>query len=289
MGHTPLSVVKMTGEKVEFNESKLRRSLERSGASDVIIQQVINEVQESLYDGISTKEIYKLAFSLLRKSSRPIAARYKLKKAILKLGPTGFPFEKFVGKILNYQGFRTSVNIIIPGHCVDHEVDVIAEKGDQYFMIECKFHSDQGRHCDVKVPLYIHSRFIDIERQWLKKEEHENKFHQGWIFTNTRFTSDAIKYGSCAELRLVSWDYPKGSSLKELIDASGLHPITCMTTLSKSEKQNLLSKEIVLSVELCQDPEVLTSIGISKQRHQKILNEANALCNMGRATNLSYE
>ncbi len=279
MENKGITIVKMTGEKEEFDQSKLKHSLERSGASDVVIQQVIDEVEVSLYEGISTKEIYKTAFALLRRSNRPTAARYKLKKAIMELGPTGFPFEKFVGEILNYQGFRTRVGVTVKGHCVNHEVDVIAEKEQKHFMVECKFHSDQGRHCNVKIPLYIQSRFIDVEKQWSKKDGHDTKFHQGWIFTNTRFTTDAIQYGNCVGLMLVGWDYPKKGSLKERIDVSGLHPITCLTTITKNEKQQLLEKDKVLCMELCNQPELLKSIGISEKRHKNILKEAHELCN----------
>ena len=54
-------VTKASGDKVPFDQSKLRRSLERSGAKDIVIQQVIKEIELSLYDGMSTKEIYKTA------------------------------------------------------------------------------------------------------------------------------------------------------------------------------------------------------------------------------------
>lgn len=280
MGHKAISILKMSGEKADFNESKLRSSLERSGASDLVIRQVIDKVKASLYDGITTKEIYKKAFGLLRKISRPTAARYKLKKAIMELGPTGFPFERFVGKILSAEGYRTQVGVILKGDCVKHEVDVIAEKDNQHFMVECKFHSDQGRFCDVKIPLYIHSRFLDVEKAWKKQDGHENKFHQGWVVTNTRFTTDAIQYGTCAGLMLLSWDFPKKGSLKERIDSAGLHPLTCLTTLTKFEKQKLLERDKVLCMELCDNPELLKSIGINENRHKKILNEAHGLCNM---------
>ena len=273
-------VIKASGEKVPFEVSRLEGSLKRSRASDVVIKQIIDEVAASLYNDITTKEIYKTAFALLRRNSRPIAARYKLKKAIMELGPTGYPFEKFVGEILGYQGFRTKVGVIVKGHCVNHEVDVIADKDEKHFMVECKFHSTQGRHCNVKIPLYIQSRFIDVEKQWRKKDGHDTKFHQGCIFTNTRFTTDAIQYGNCAGLKLVGWDYPKKGSLKERIDVSGLHPITCLTTLYKHEKQKLLSKEKVLCMEICNHPQLLNLIGIPEQRHKGILNEAHELCNM---------
>tara|TARA_R110002072_G_scaffold166080_1_gene319298 strand:+ start:5558 stop:6376 length:819 start_codon:yes stop_codon:yes gene_type:complete len=270
----------MSGEKAEFDKSKLKHSLERSGASDLVIQKVINEVTLSLYDGITTKEIYKKAFDLLRKTSQPsTAARYKLKKAIMELGPTGFPFEKFVGKILSYEGFKTQVGVIVKGHCVNHEIDVIAQKNNQHFMIECKFHSDAGRYCNVKIPLYIQSRFKDVEAQWAKQSGHDNKFHQGWVVTNTRFSGDAIQYGRCVDLYLLSWDHPIKDSLKERIDRSGLHPITCLTTLTKNEKQQLLDKGIVLCTDLISHPKLINSLEISKRRQKNILHETHELCN----------
>lgn len=270
-------ITKASGEKVLFDESKLRHSLERSGANDSLINQIINEIEDELYNGISAKSIYKKAFGLLRKNSRSNAARYKLKKAIYELGPTGYPFEKFVAAILNYQGFDTQVDVLVKGHCVTHEVDVIAIKEHKHYMVECKFHQDAGRHCDVKVPLYINSRFKDIGKQW-KKGVDGHQFHKGWIFTNTRFTSDAIQYGNCAGLMLVGWDHPKKGSLKERIDISGLHPVTCLTTITKHEKNQLLDKEIVLCKELLNNPELLTKIGIKEQRHKKIIEEVDDLC-----------
>jgi len=280
MTDKPIEIKKASGEYVDFDESKLRHSLERSGASESEISQVVGEINALLYGGISTEEIYKKAFSLLRKSSRAKAARYKLKKAIYELGPTGFPFERFVGEILKFEGFKTQVGVIVKGHCVNHEVDVIAEKEEQHYMVECKFHSDQGNHCDVKIPLYIQSRFLDLERQWKNHPGHDVKFHQGWIFTNTRFTPDAIRYGNCVGLRLVGWNYPKQGSLKDRIDVSGLHPVTCLTTLTKFEKEKLLDKQVVLCKELCHRPTLLEEIGIHKQRKKRILKEAHDLCDL---------
>lgn len=273
-----IRIKKASGDLVGFDESKLIRSLQRSGASDEAITGIVDQVRSILYEGIPTREIYKTAFSLLRKRSRPAAARYKLKKAIYELGPSGFPFERFVGALLRHQGFEVQVGVMVSGHCVNHEVDVIADKGDQHFMVECKFHSDQGRFCNVKIPLYIHSRFRDIEKQRKKDPEHQKKFHQGWIFTNTRFTTDAIQYGSCTGMMLVGWDYPEKGSLKERIDASGLHPVTCLTTMTKHEKDALLEKDIVLCMDLCRSPGELKALGVADERFGRIMAEARALC-----------
>ena len=273
-----IKIVKYSGDIVNFNVEKLINSLRRSKANEGLIQQIVEQVKAELYDGITTKKIYQMAFKMLKGKSRVSASRYKLKKAIMELGPTGFPFEKFVGKILEQEGFKAEVGVIVQGHCVQHEVDVAALKDNKHYMIECKYHSDQGRTCNVKIPLYIQSRFLDVEKQWKKQSGHQTKFHQGWVYTNTRLTTDAIQYGTCMGLGLVSWDYPIGNGLKDRIDQSGLHPLTALTTLTKAEKTKLLDKGIVLCKELHESPALLKKIGIDKTRFKKILEDSEALC-----------
>ncbi|SNZ01394.1 ATP cone domain-containing protein [Flagellimonas pacifica] len=273
-------IIKANGERAPFQIEKLKNSLERAGADKKTVDQIVEYVEGTIYDGITTKQIYRMAFRMLKGKTRVGASRYKLKKAIMELGPSGFPFERFVGKILGQEGFRTEVGVMVQGSCVVHEVDVIAQKDNDHFMIECKFHGDQGRFCNVKIPLYIQSRFQDVEQQWRKQTGHRSKFHQGWVYTNTRFTTDAIEYGKCSGLGLVSWDYPKDNSLKDRIDRSGLHPLTSLTTLTKAEKTGLLKKDIVLCKELSDNPQLLQEAGISKIRQKKILTDSQELCNL---------
>lgn len=273
-----MEIIKANGDKVPFEIKKLENSLRRSGASDATVKRIAKEIYSTLYEGMHTKEIYKKAFALLKKEARPQAARYHLKKSIQQLGPSGFPFEKYLSEILKFEGYKVQTDIVIAGDCVNHEIDVIAEKDNNHYMIECKFHSQSGYKCNVKIPLYIHSRFLDVEKQWTKKKGHDNKFHQGWVATNTQFTTDAIQYGKCAGMYLLSWDYPKNESLKDRIDASGLHPVTCLTTLTGREKQALLDKLIVLCQDICKDENLLKKIGIKETRIKKIMAEAKALC-----------
>lgn len=273
-----IKITKRSGEQELFDPGKLRRSLTRSGAKTAVIDYIISSVTDLLYDGISTKEIYKMAFAMLRKEKRPMAARFKLKEAVRELGPSGFPFERFVGAMLRSQGYSVKIGQSIQGHCVQHEVDVVAETEDHHFAVECKFHSDAGRRCDVKVPLYIDSRFRDIRKNWEKLPGHSTKFHQGWVVTNTRFTTDAIDYGVCAGMHLVSWDFPQSGSLREMIETSGLHPVTCLTTLKKAEKSAILDAGIVLCKELCERPQLLQEMGLSLRRQSKVLEEARELC-----------
>lgn len=271
----PIFITKRNGDKVPFNVQKLIDSLDRSGASEEVIEKVINEVGKNLADGMSTHKVYRMAYAILRRKSNRVAGAYRLKKAIFELGPTGFPFERFVGELLKNQGYKVEVGKIIQGHCVQHEVDVIAEKDNQKFMIECKFHSDPSKKSDVKVSLYIQSRFLDIEKEWKKQTEEHLRFHQGWIVTNTRFTDDAMQFGKCAGLKLISWDYPSKGSLKERIDMSGLHPITVLQSITKKEKQELLQLNLVM----CRDLHIenLRQIGVQQNRVNRIMKEVSDL------------
>lgn len=265
-----VNVTKYSGELEAFDVNKLISSLRRSQADESLVQDIARSIQDKIENRMTTKKIYQMAFKMLKSKSRVGASKYKLKKALMELGPSGFPFEKLVGKIMAHEGFETTVGVIVQGNCVQHEVDVMALKDNNHYMIECKYHSDQGRFCNVKIPLYIHSRFLDVEKQWERQKGHEAKLHKGGVYTNTRFTTDAIQYGKCVGLLLTSWDYPAGNGLKNRIDTLGLHPLTALTTLTKAEKTKLLDKDIVLCKELHENPVLLEQIGIDKKR-QKII------------------
>ena len=274
-----IEILKSSGERAKFSLDKLRKSLKHSGADHNLVEQIVDQVKDELYDGISTNEIYNRAYSLLKKNKSIFASKYKLKKAIYELGPTGFPFERFVAAILEYSGYHTSVDQIMNGICVTHEIDVVAEKNGTVTVIECKFHSEEGRNCNVKIPLYIHSRYNDVKGHWATKKNEHRELDKGWVVTNTRFTSDASTYGKCAGLYLLSWDLPLNDGLKDRIDRLGLYPITVSTLLSNREKQFLLSRDVVLCRQLWKDKFFLDHLGISSTRKEKILNEIKQLCN----------
>ncbi len=280
MSETTIEVLKSSGEKVQFSMDKLRNSLKRSGADHDLVENIVSKVKNEIYPGITTNEIYNRAYALLKGKKSVFASKYKLKKAIYELGPTGFPFERFVAAILKYSGYQVKVGVILNGRCVTHEIDVLAEKNDSTTIIECKFHSDKGLKCNVKVPLYIHSRYNDVKEHWESTKKENKKFEIGWVVTNTRFTEDALKYGICANLYLLSWDYPKNEGLKDRIDRLGLYPITVSSLLSNREKQFLLSRDVVLCRQLLHDKFFLDHLGISQNRKIKILDEVGQLCNL---------
>jgi transcriptional regulator NrdR family protein len=91
-------VKKASGEEEPFKVEKLKESMRNAGAEEEVIEQVADDIGSWIYDGITTQKIYGRAFSLLRKKTKYVASRYKLKKAIMELGPTGYPFEHLSGK-----------------------------------------------------------------------------------------------------------------------------------------------------------------------------------------------
>ncbi len=164
------------------------------------------------------------------------------------------------------------------GICVSHEIDVYAEKDGLVTIIECKFHSEEGRNCNVKVPLYINSRYQDVKQQWEKGKDASKRFDKGWVATNTRFTEDAIRYGNCMGLNLLSWDHPKNNGLKDRIDRLGLYPITVSHFLTSKEKMFLFARDVVLCRQLYKDKFFLDHLGISEVRKKRILEEMVLLC-----------
>lgn len=275
-----VNIEKFNGDIEVFQVEKLKTSLRRSMASEEEIETIVSHIMPTLYNGITSKEIYNRAFSLLKKYNRTSASKYSLKRAIFDLGPTGYPFERLISALLRHKGFETKVGVVLQGECVSHEVDVLAEKDGFTYTVECKFHSDSRAVSNVKVPLYINSRFIDIQNYWNKDPEKAAHLKQGWLVTNTRFSVDAITYAECVGLQLLSWNYPENNGIKHNVDAYTLYPITTLTTLTKHEKDQLIEKDIILTIELFDTPNALKEIGISKVRIKRVLNEILNLCDL---------
>lgn len=274
MARKRIKIVKGSGEMALFSRRKIFDSLKRAGAPRDVATKIADQVAKEVEFGMTTKQIYQKAFALLKQSEQPgLAARYSLKNSIMQLGPTGYPFEQFLAALLAYDGYKVHVGQSLQGRCVRHEVDVVAEIDSKRIMIEAKFHNTRGYTTDVKVPLYIHSRFEDIKAAYRGKST-----LQQWIVTNTKFSDDAICYGECMNITMVGWRYPSTGGLEALIEESGLHPITCLTSLSIAQKHSLLRGGTVLCKDLAQKRSQLHNLGLSKAKTAEIIAEASQLC-----------
>jgi hypothetical protein len=270
-----LVVTKENGMKQEFSIQKFRNSLAKSHASPQQIDQVVKNLEPKLFYGIRTREIYKLASRFLKKNAPAQSARFGLKKAIMELGPSGYPFEKLISALFEDKSYSTQVGLVLPGKCVTHEIDVIGRKNEELILVECKYRNQPGMNVDVKVPLYINSRFQDLLDNHLLTGE--SKRFSGWIATNSRFSDDAISFGLCKGINMLSWNFPESNSLRDWIDSSGLYPVTCLSTLTISEKKKIMESGVVLVKELDNSHELLTKIGMTDRRLLLVKKEIEEL------------
>lgn len=270
-------ITKVSGERELFNIEKFRRSLRRVHASDAMINRLEREVIKRR-DLRSTKDIYQYALQFLKQEKPGIAARYAIKRALLDLGPAGFPFEQFIAELFKSQGYRVLLNQIRSGFCVSHELDIIAQKDHTQQLVECKFHNRQQLKSDVQVILAVKARFDDLEKLFKRNLANNGVVYNAWVVTNTKFTSVAIQYGECAGVRLLGWGYPRRASLPQLIDRYKLYPVTTLTSLNRAQKAELIRQHCVLCREDCLNPQLLRRLGLNEQRIERVLQEAHDVC-----------
>lgn len=269
---------KASGIDEAFDYSKLEQSLKNSGANSQLVNQVVENISNWVFDGVTTKQIYKRAFSLLNKTKALSAIKYKLKQSMFELGPTGYPFEVFIGHVFASMGFNVEVGQVLQGNCVTHEVDVIATKNISQHLVECKYGLSQGKQVSVQVPLYVRSRVNDIVKYRLQLPQYQNFEFIGWVVTNTRFSTDSINYGLCSGLRLMGWDYPAKNSLKEIIEREKLFPVTVLNQLTKADKQLLINKRIVTCKQILVDNTVIDELNLPVNKKQQLLKTVADIC-----------
>ncbi len=269
-------ITKASGEQEPFEPGKLIASLLRSGADKKTIATILSIVESKLKPGIHTNEIFKLAFNELHKLERPIAARYSLRRAVQSLGPSGFPLEDFVGEIFKAKGYTVETGVMLPGACVYHETDLYAYSKEKVIVGEVKFHNEPGMRSDLKVALYVQARVEDLQKY--RKNHNDRPIDEGWLITNTKFTKSAIEYGTCVNMKMVSWSYPRHGNLQDLIEEARIHPITALTTLTKQEKDMLIAGGVVLCKTVEENKKALDQVGISGRKLDQVLEESRRLC-----------
>lgn len=273
-----VQILKSTGQSEAFSQEKLLLSLHKAGASEDLANEVWQALLPDIEAGVSSERIHKHAFRQLKRRRKTVAARYQLKRAIMELGPSGYPFERLIGEVFRAKGYEVQVGQILKGRCVKHEVDVVGRLEQQLLLVECKYRNLPGYKCDVKVPLYIHSRFEDIrlERKLATTEI------QPWIATNARFSSDAVEYARCVGINLIGWDQPSGESLKNWLETLNLYPLTVLTSLNQHQKKYLLEHKLILCRDILECPELLLHLpGRQSQNLEKqVMQECHQLLNL---------
>lgn len=215
-------VIKANGFRVPFNENKVKATCIRAGANHRLANHIAKKIRSRLHPTITTKEIYKMVLSELSSSGEKIIShKYRLKEAIMMMGPAGFPFEVYVSKILSENGYSPDgIRKIIRGKCIHHEIDITCTNNESKnkVIVECKYYNSPGKYAGLKEALYTHARFIDLS----------SIFQEEVLICNTKISDDAIAYSNCVGQRTIGWRHPTSGGLEKMIEEKGLYPITVL-------------------------------------------------------------
>ncbi len=263
-----VQVIKADGSTEPFSEEKVLRSIKRAGIPQDLQNRVLQSIKDKLYDNIPTHDIYGFITDTLAHSPEPYSkARYSLKQAIMLLGPTGYPFEDFIARIYQEYNYTTQTRQSLMGKCVMHEVDVEAQKDTSKILIEAKFHNNAGTRSEIQVPLYIKSRYEDLKDKY--------NFNEAWLVTNTKATTEAITFAECVGMKVVSWNYPEGNSLRDMVEEKNLHPITMLSTLSLQQKAQLMANHTIICRDILEREEALSVLSLPLDVKEEVLREAS--------------
>lgn len=266
-------VLKENGDREEFSAAKVERALRRSGLSGKEAEKAIALLQEKIYDGIPTSKVYSIVYGIVNDLRPEVSHRYNLKRALFDIGPAGYEFEDFVSRLLSCEGYGTKLRQLIQGRCVVHEIDVVAEKNRKRTMVECKFHNQPGTKCAIQTALYVYGRFLDlVEGGKAGSCEH---FDKPMVVTNTKFSSEVIRYCECMQIPLLGWHYPLHYGLEAMIDKNKSYPVSVLKMKSGTLRQLLRCKIVTVS-DIPESASKLAGIsGIPLQQAEKIVERAD--------------
>lgn len=249
---TKLFVINSKGEKENFSKKKVYRSAKRSGASGIVARKISETISREVYPGIKTSVIFSRIKKLLKKEAPSAALKFNLKEGMRKLGPTGFPFEKYTRDVLRNLGYHVETNKFLPGKCIsNYEIDFLARKNNLLYIGECKYRQHFGERVGSQEALSNYARFLDIlNGNYFKTKKYQGLSVKSMMVTNTKLSRRAQNYCSCVGVEILAWNYPKNKGLEYFIDGKKLYPITVLPGLKGYLKDIFIEKKIILAKDI---------------------------------------
>lgn len=275
-----MEIIKSAGIREKFNKDKLCGSLKKAGAPLDLAKKVCDLTEKKISGGETTAKIFRTALDYLIKEDLNLAASYGLRRAIGKLGPAGFLFEQYVEIILQAHGYQTKRNVMMKGACVEHEIDVSAQKDGAHYIIEAKYRNEPGIKTHIDTVMYGDARLADIARlEESAGKEKDVKSHILWLFTNTKFTEKAVIYAKCRGIWLTGWNYPADKSLENLILDKKIYPLSVLPAVGRFNLERFAQKGLLLAQDLLpySAGDLSEEFGLSARDAEKIRAETEKL------------
>ena len=264
-------IIKADGSKQLFEKNKIIGTCMRAGVNEQIANEIANTVSRRVHENMTTHEIYHIVLNELDKRNHISSFIYRLREAVANIDPENF--EIYIKKILESHGYECKWNVIVPGECIEHQIDVIARDEKEVWAVECKRHFNPHRFCDLGTVLETWARIDDLKKGF-KKGKNKSGFTGAWLVTNTKFSEHGKKYAKAKSLRLTGWDYEGNLSLENLIISKRMYPITILKTEVAYHKI-LLNNKIITIQDVLQSNRIKKIINRSEL--EKITKEAELL------------
>ncbi len=241
-------VNKADGSKQLFDEKKIVQTCLRMGANREEAIQVARQIERSVYEGITTRKILQMIFSLMRKHKPAVKHLFDLKHGI-SLMASKPEFEAFVRVLLVHSGFKVEPNMILRGLCGEHEADAIATKDGLTYFVEVKHHGSYHALTGLDESRIARAILEDVTEGYSHGLT-RIKIDRAMIVTNTRYSEHAINYGRCRDILQVGWASPEVFGLREMVEKHRLYPLSCLRGISAEVRLRLVEAGIVVIKQL---------------------------------------
>jgi hypothetical protein len=236
-------VTKADGSKQLYSREKAVQTCLRMGADRQVAEQIANQVERRLYDGITTRKILQIIFSLMRKPKPAVRHLFDLRRGISLMEPKP-EFEVFIQEILAHSGFQVKPNTILKGLCGEHEVDAIATKNGLTYFVEAKHHFTYHALTGLD-ETRIARAILEAVTEGYQQGVTKIKLDTAVIVTNTRYSKHALNYGSCRGIVQIGWTTPEGSGLRDVVEKHKLYPLSCLRGVNVETRLLLVDASIV--------------------------------------------
>lgn len=214
-------VIKQNGSRQLYDPSKLIASVFGAGVPQPLVGKVIKAVEAQMYDNIPTAKLYQLVWSEIDNLDQELPSKlYRIRELLAQTDSE--VFEKIISDIFVWKGYRCHWNVIVPGFCTTHQIDIIVEKNQEKFLVEVKRHKGFHRDTGLGDVVEMWGRLLDINQRL--RQEKKLEYKGAILVTNTKYSDHARQFSQCRNLGLLGWRWntidlnsPKDRGLEKII------------------------------------------------------------------------
>jgi hypothetical protein len=268
-------VTKADGSKQPYSHEKVVQTCLRMGVDQQTAEQVTQQVEKHLYDGIPTLKVLQLIFRLMRKPKPAVRHVFDLRHGI-SLMESKPEFELFIQVVLAHSGFQVKPNTVLKGLCGEHEVDALAVKNGFTYFVEAKHHQNYHALTGLDETRIARAILEDVTEGYIRGMT-DIKIDRAAIVTNTRYSEHATNYGGCRGIVQIGWTSPQNSGLRDVIEKNQLYPISCLRGISAETRLRFVEAGIVLIKQVLEhDADFFErKLGLSHQTVVSLMEKAN--------------